>query len=122
MSLAASASVEKRGRRKIGKNKRDAMRDKAVQRGDRIIARIETDVLDRKALAHKPAGCVVVLDGEFRTGNAIVGGWNIEDREGLLHMRGTNEARLNLDAGGRLNRKGTRGERRAEESRKEAML
>ncbi len=57
-----------------------------------------------------------------RTGNAIVGGWNIEDRESLLHMRGTNEARLNLDAGGRLNREGTRGERRAEESRKEAML
>ena len=79
---------EKRGRRKIGKNKRDAMRDKAVQRGDRIIARIETDVLDRKALAYKPARCVVVLDGEFRTGNAIVGGWNIEDRESSLAHAG----------------------------------
>ena len=31
---------EKRGRRKIGENKGNALRGKAVQRGDRVVARL----------------------------------------------------------------------------------
>ena len=70
---------EKCGCREIGENKRDAPRNKPVQRGGRIVARPQGDVLDRKGLTEETSGCIIVFNGKLGTGDAIVCGWNIEN-------------------------------------------
>ncbi len=88
---------EKRGRWEIGENKRDAPRNKPVQRGGRVVVRSQGDVLDRKGLTEEMSGCIIVFNGKLGTGDAIVGGWNIENRERLSHVWRANEAYLDVD-------------------------
>ena len=82
-----------------------------AQRGGRVVARLQADVLDRIGLAEKPPRCVIVLGGQLGTGDAIVGSRYVEDREGLLHMRSANEAGLDVDGGACGSRKGACRER-----------
>ena len=101
---------EKRRRREVGKNEGDAFRGKAVQRRRRVVARLQANILYAERLAEKTSRCVVVLGGKLGTSDPIVGGRNVEDREGLLRVRGANEPCLDVDAGRGVGRKRARRE------------
>ena len=122
LPLAASAEREKRRRWKIGEHKGNAPRDKPVQRGGRIVARPQGDVLDRKGLTEETSGCIIVFNGKLGTGDAIVGGWNIENRECLSHVWRANEAYLDVDVVRRDRGNGACRKRYAEKGGKNAVL
>ena len=97
MSFGRVGEREKRGRWEIGEHEGNAPCNKPVQRGGRVVARPQGDVLDRKGLTEEMSGCIIVFNGKLGTGDAIVGGWNIENRERLSHVWRANEAYLDGD-------------------------
>ena len=79
--LARGACVdclEKRVRRQINDHQRDAALRQCHGRSHGIGASLESDVFQRELLIEEPPGRIVVVDGEPRTRQSIIGGWRLD--------------------------------------------
>ena len=81
--LGGVGDLEQRVGRQIGDQVAHALVEKRPRRGDRIVVRSELDVLDRKRLIEELAGRVVVGHRHLGSGDEIVGGRDIDDRDRL---------------------------------------
>ena len=88
--------LEQHLRGKVGDDQRDAAIGKLRHRSCGVVPAFEARRLDRERLVEELTGCIVILDRELRTGDAVVGRGLLDERDRLRSLRAAKVSDLDV--------------------------